>query len=400
MIKQDMLTAIRLDKSIKSFNKLWNMLSESKDRIEKSRSRVVAKWRLFPPEIIYALGASPYDLLLHEGLTKTAKGNIRTAGYAIEAGLSADSCVWNLTATGEVLSKSPENTVNIFLAAVGLCDISSKSWQLMAKNTGKPLYSMEIPIFSTRSERRATTFIQEELITLFERLGRCLGAQYSDSKLQNEIKRGNDVRSLLLELTALQSHNPPPVSALEYFLTHVTVSDYLQDPVPLAESLAEIKEDVKKRCKEDKAPPEVVDNPVRVYYVGMAPQDLKFWNLIENAGGALVGCDTYLSLFYELISQNGSPIRNLARWLWMMPHHMPGIDRAKTLTKYIKQQNPDAIIIGNVIGCRNLSSSDRIMKETLKEELGVPVTSIEFGSSDEDISLLEPHVKAFIEMCK
>jgi benzoyl-CoA reductase/2-hydroxyglutaryl-CoA dehydratase subunit BcrC/BadD/HgdB len=131
----------------------------------------------------------------------------------------------------------------------------------------------------------------------------------------------------------------------------------------------------------------------------MAPQDLRFWNIIEDSGGAIVGCDTYLPLFYSPIPENGSLLKEFAGWIWKMPHHMPSLDRAKSLIPYIKQQKPDAVIIGNVIGCRNLSSSDRIIKETFREELGIPVTSIEFGSS-EDVTLLEPHIKAFVEMCK
>jgi benzoyl-CoA reductase/2-hydroxyglutaryl-CoA dehydratase subunit BcrC/BadD/HgdB len=132
----------------------------------------------------------------------------------------------------------------------------------------------------------------------------------------------------------------------------------------------------------------------------MVPQDLRLWNLIDSSGGSLVGCDTYLPLFSQLILENGKILTEFARWMWMMPHHMPSIDRAKALIQIIRQQSPDAIIIRNVIGCRNLSSFDTIVKEILREELGIPITSIEFGSSDEDVTLLEPQIKAFVEMCK
>jgi len=400
MTEQAELTRIRFDKSLKSFTNLWNMFIESTNRVEENRSKIIAKWRLFPPEIIYALGVSPYDLLLHEGLARTSTKDLKVTGYAIEAGLSADSCPWNLTSTGRILAKKSSAPVSMFLAGAGLCDVSLKSWQIMSKQTGKPLYSMEIPMFNSRSEKRAIPYIQGELTSLFTRLGRRLGHQYSESRLRNEIKRGNKVRKILLDITSLLSQNSTPLNALEYFLVHATAGDYLQDPDYLATTLNEIKQEVEAGASEGKHPLGLVDDPVRVYYIGMAPQDLRFWNMIEDSGGVLVGCDTYLPLFHALIPENGSVLGNFARWIWMMPHHMLGLDRAKMLTKYIKQQRPDAIIIGNVIGCRNLSSSDRIMRETLKEELGVPITSIEFGSSDEDVALLEPHIKSFIEMCR
>jgi len=399
MREQVTMTGIRLDKSLKSFNRLWSMFIESANRAKNNKSRVIAKWRLFPPEIIYALGASPYDLLLHEGLARTSTRDLKVTGYAIEAGLSADSCPWNLTSAGRILAKKSSAPVSMFLAGAGLCDISLKSWQIMSKQTGKPLYSMEIPMFDSRSEKRAISFIQEELTSLFTRLGRRLGHQYSENRLRNEVKKGNRVRKLLLDITTLLSHKSPPLNALEYFLAHATAGDYLQDPDSLVTTLNEVKEEAEARASEGKRPPGLVDDPVRVYYIGMAPQDLRFWNMIEDSGGMLVGCDTYLPLFHDLIPENGSIRGNFARWIWMMSHHMRGVDRAKTLTRYIKSQEPDAIIIGNVIGCRNLSPSDRIMKETFREELGIPITSVEFGSI-EDVALLEPHIKAFIEMCR
>jgi benzoyl-CoA reductase/2-hydroxyglutaryl-CoA dehydratase subunit BcrC/BadD/HgdB len=391
---------LRLDRSLASLNRLIDAFTESRDRIRSHHGKVIAKWRLFPPEIIYALAATPYDLLLHEGLTRNLTGNLRGGSYAIEAGLSADSCPWNLTSAGMILSERDSTPVDVFLAGAGLCDVSSKSWQIMARQTGKPIYPVETPIFESNSQKRALSFIQGELSLLFARLGRRLGQQYSESRLREEVKKGNRVRRLLQSVTSLLSQSIPPLNALEYFLIHATAGDYLQDPDSLVALISDVKDETEKRINENKHPPGLVDDPVRIYYVGMAPQDLQFWNMIEDSGGALVGCDTYLPLFYELIPENDPVLEALAEWIWMMPHHMLGKDRANALIKYIKQQKPDAVIIGNVTGCRSLSSSDRIMKETLKEELRIPITSVEFGASEDDVALLEPHIKAFIEICR
>ncbi len=132
----------------------------------------------------------------------------------------------------------------------------------------------------------------------------------------------------------------------------------------------------------------------------MAPQQLRFWNLVEDCGGVIVGCDTYLSLFYELIPEHSDIQKEVAKWIWNMPHNIPSIERSKILTSYIKKQNPDAVIIGNLVGCRNLSQSDKLVKDTIREELDIPVTSLEIGASDEDITLLEPHLRSLIDMCK
>jgi hypothetical protein len=118
MAEQSHLRGVQFDMSLKSFSKLWNMFIETKNRIGKNH-KVVAKWRNSPPEIIYTLGGTPYDLLLHEDLVTNTTKHVKSIGYAIEAGLSADSCPWNLTATAGILPRKNSAPINMFLAAQG-----------------------------------------------------------------------------------------------------------------------------------------------------------------------------------------------------------------------------------------------------------------------------------------
>jgi benzoyl-CoA reductase/2-hydroxyglutaryl-CoA dehydratase subunit BcrC/BadD/HgdB len=391
---------IRFDDSFESFSRLWNLILDSKNRIGATQSRVIAKWRLFPPEIISSMGAIPYDLLLHESLVTLNDDEVNTSKYAIEAGLSADCCPLNLSAASKILSRENDSDIDMFLATVGFCDISSKSWQAMSKRIGKPFYSIEIPQFSFESEDNAISFIQEELSSMFNRLKRRRGYEFSETKLIEEIKKGNFIRNLLIDITQCLSAQSVPVGALEYFLIQTSAGDYLQDPDSTGSILNRIKTEIEYKHKKGESAPGIQDGAPRIYFVGMAPQQLSFWNLIENCGGVSVGCDTYLSLFYDLIPEHSNIQKEVAKWIWRMPHNIPTIERSKILTSCIKKQNPDAVIIGNLVGCRNLSQSDKLVKETIREELGIPVTSLEFGASDEDITLLEPHIRSLVDMCK
>jgi benzoyl-CoA reductase/2-hydroxyglutaryl-CoA dehydratase subunit BcrC/BadD/HgdB len=390
---------IRFDDSFENFSRLWNSILDTQNRIGTTRSRVIAKWRLFPPEIIYSMGGIPYDLLLHEGLVTTKDDEVKTTKYAIEAGLSADCCPLNLAAVSKILSKENDSDIDLFLSIAGFCDISAKSWRTMSKRIRKPFYSIEIPQFSFESENDSVEFIQQELSSMFNRLRR-RGYEFSEERLLEEIRKGNFIRNLLIDITQYLSARSIPVAALEYFLIQTSTGDYLQDPDSTGYILQKIKTEIEYRHKKGESAPGIQDDAPRIYFVGMAPQQLRFWNLIEDCGGSSVGCDTYLSSFYKTIPENSNIIKELAKWIWHMPHNIPSIERSKILTSYIKKQNPDAVIIGNLVGCRNLSQSDRLVKDTIREELSIPVTSLELGASDEDIALLEPHVRSLIDMCK
>ena len=155
MAKQ-IASKIYLDGKLENFKKIWKLFIESSDRIKIGQKNVIAKWKLIPPEIIYALEAVPYDLLLHEGLTRNVERNRETHRYAIEAGLSADFCPWNLSATNKILSEKKSTSVTSFLGASGVCDASLKSLEIMSEQTRKPLHTIEIPTYNIQSEKFRT----------------------------------------------------------------------------------------------------------------------------------------------------------------------------------------------------------------------------------------------------
>ncbi|WP_455368692.1 2-hydroxyacyl-CoA dehydratase family protein [[Eubacterium] cellulosolvens] len=385
---------------LENFNKIWKLFIESSDRIKSSKKKVIAKWKLIPPEIIYALETVPYDLLLHEGSTRNVKRNKETHRYAIEAGLSADFCPLNLSATNKMLSEKKMPSAMSFLGTSGVCDASLKSLEIISEKTRKPLHAIEIPTYNIQSQKNAILFLEEELRHLFEVFSESKEYDYFEESILFEVKIGNRIRKIIQEITYLLSHKHPPISALEYFIMHAATGDYLQNPNQLLEILTEIKDEVQERIKDKHIINTNINNESRVYYIGEVPQNLRFWNLIEECGGVLVGCDTYLPLFYETIPETNSILKDLSKWIWENPYNMPIQNRAESLSNYIKRQNPDCVMIGNSAGCRKLASSERTIKEIIKEKLRIPVTSVEFSSSNDDISLLEPHIKAFIEISK
>jgi benzoyl-CoA reductase/2-hydroxyglutaryl-CoA dehydratase subunit BcrC/BadD/HgdB len=132
--------------------------------------------------------------------------------------------------------------------------------------------------------------------------------------------------------------------------------------------------------------------------MGEETQELRVWNAIEDYGGVLVGLDTRLSLYYDLVREDGSPIENLARWIWKMPYNLPTVERIEATIPYIKTQNPDAIIVSSVVGSRNLPGAERLVKDLIRDELGVPVLFIETALPLENIEKVEYQIRAFIEI--
>lgn len=387
---------------MKAFDGLISLFLGSAERVKKSGKKVVAKGPLSPVDPIYAAGALAYDPYTHETIVHAAMSeNLSITNDAVNAGLSSDFNPWNLMMVGAVVSKKNEVPIDAYSTACGCGDDQiKKSWQIMAEATGSPSYFWEIPKFDAESEEWAIDFMVKELNQLFKWLTYQTGTKVTDKTIRDAIRRGNRLRQDLLEITELLQFSPVPISALEYYITQVLVGDYVQDPEALHEQYQVLLGELKKRVSQSPAPGLKSQKPLRLYFMGEETQEFQLFNIIEDYGGALVGCDTRRSLYYEPVKEDGPVIENLARWIWKMPCNLPTAERIRATIPHIKKQKTDAIILSNIVGSRNIPGAERLVRDIIRDELGIPLLSIETTLPLKNIERVKSQIRAFIERTK
>lgn len=395
------VSKLRFDTELKAFDGLMSLFLSSAERVKQSGKKVVAKGPLSPVDPIYAAGALAYDPYTHETIVHAVMNeNLNLTNEAVNAGLSSDFHPWNLIMLGAVVSKKNEVPIDAYSTACGCWDDQiKKSWQIMAEATDSPSYFWEIPRFDAKSEEWAIDFLVKELEQLFKWLTSQTGQRVTDKTLRDAIRRGNLLRQDFLEITRLLQSSTVPIPALEYYLAQVLIGDYAQDPEELHNQYLALLDELKERVKQSIAAPGLKPkNPLRIYFMGEETQEFQLLNIIEDYGGALVGCDTRLSLYYEPVKEDGSIVENIARWIWKMPYNLPTAERIKATIPYIKKQKPDAIIISSVVGSRNLPGAERLVRDIIRDELDIPVLSIETTLPLENIEKVDYQIRAFIEM--
>ncbi len=395
------LDRLRFDKELKSFDSLMSLFLTAADRAKASGKKVVAKGPLSPVEPIYAADALAYDAYTYETVINSVMNeDFNLNGEALDAGLNSDFNPWNLIMLGSIFSGKNRVPIDIYSTTCGCWDDQiKKCWQIMAEFTSSPVHFWEIPKFETEAGRWALVFLKEELKQLFNFLSSQTGKKVTNDSLSSAIKRGNLLRQDLLDLTRLLRCSTVPISALEFYISQLFIGDYAQNPEGLHDNYRKLIEELEERVKRGVSAPGIISNkPTRIYLMGEETQEFQLLNIIEQYGGALVGCDSRLSLYYELIKEDDSPIDALAEWLWNMPHNMSTTERIKTTLPYIKQQKPDAIIINNVVGSRNIPGAEKLVRDIIRDELRIPVLSLETSMPREDIEKIDYQVRAFIEM--
>jgi benzoyl-CoA reductase/2-hydroxyglutaryl-CoA dehydratase subunit BcrC/BadD/HgdB len=189
-----------------------------------------------------------------------------------------------------------------------------------------------------------------------------------------------------------------PIAGLEYYLLQMLSGDYAQDPEELHKLLLELLHELRVRADRNQSIAGISASPLRVYLMGEETQELSLFNAIENYGGVTVGCDFRFPLYYSLIDEDSEPLSALARWIWHMPNNLPTIKRVKDEMDSIRKQKPDAVIISSVVGSRRLPGAERLVRDLVKEELGIPVLSIETSLPHENTEKVDYQIRAFLEM--
>ena len=395
------LKRLRFDNELKTFDGIMSLYLSAAKRARESGKKVIAKGPLAPVEPIYAAGAVAYDPFTQETIAHAVmEENNNLGSYAIDAGLGSDFNPWNLVMLGAISHGQNKVAIDALSTTCGCWDEQiKKSWQIMAEATTLPLYFWEVPRFDSQSEEWAIKYLVDELKQLFNWLASITGRKTSTRDIRESIQLGNQLRQDLLELTGFLQLPVVPIRALEYYMAQALIGDYAQDPAILHESYRALIQELHDRVKRSGSSNEPVpDSRLRVYFMGEETQEFKVWNTIEDCGGLLVGCDTRLSLYYEPIAEEGSILENLARWIWKMPCNMPTAARIRATIPHIKKQNANAVIINSVVGSRYLPEAERLVRDLIKDELGVPVLSIESTLPAEDTEKIEYQIQAFMEM--
>jgi len=391
------LRRLRLDGGLTGFNQVLSLLLSSRERVSASGKKVVAKWAFLPVEPIFAAGALPYDPHIGEGLRHVIfEEDTSSINYAVESGLPPDFCPWNLSMVGSLTKGENVVPIDLFVVACGCwCDSMSKSWHLASQKLGRPFHYFDVPRFDADIEERAVDYLVAELRSLFRWLEDNLGKEVSDAALKEGIRSTNRLRQTMADLTDLLQADGVAVPALEYYLLQMTMSDCLEAPDALNQALQVLLQESKDRLRAGTSASRR-EHPLRVYYSGVETQELSLFNMIEDSGGALVGCDTYLPLFRGLVSEIGSPVEALAEWIWRTPYNFPTPERIRAIIPHLKKQKAECVIINNATGCRYFTETSRLAKDLIREELGLPVLTVETSLPGENVELTESRIKAFI----
>jgi len=262
-----------------------------------------------------------------------------------------------------------------------------------------PSYIVDYPSNHAWGEWRVE-YLNEELHSLAERLGKITGREVTDADLTAEIKLENKARALSRECEKIWwSGKVPPTNSADGGTAHLGLMGAFDFKVG-NQVLEETRDELQTRVRNGVKGYGLGDDPARLFVCGSCVMPNP--NFVDKKGGVLVGSDDAWSSICMDVKESGDPYKNLAEAYASLPYERSTEERAMWTVEQVKASRSDGVVFMYNWGCNYQSAVAGMITDIIKEETGLPAITIEVGELTrmESLEQSQNRIESFIEMLK
>ncbi|NTW48151.1 MAG: 2-hydroxyacyl-CoA dehydratase [Chlorobiales bacterium] len=381
---------------LKTLDKIKTALESRPAELEELRKngKKIVGWLAYniSEELIYALGLVPVRL---------GQGG---DGRLVEVGarhISTKNCVFVRQALGQFAEKTDPYIKQLDLVVVdATCIQIYRLEELINFYFGYKTLVLGVPRNFATSEGRE--YFRKEVEHFTKELEEFAGARLEPSKLDEAIKIYQGIRDAIKTLYKYQSQHDAPLSWREVF--SVVHAGYYLDRQKYLELLQELVREVEENLPKQSERRAI---EARIFLSGslIAPGDTKLIDIIEQAGGKIVGDDLWsgLNFFIDLEVKEPTTDSVADAYLDRVPHaslpylDLPSDRRLANLKNQIQQFGADGVIYHTLRYCDAFTFKAGETKNVLGN---VPFMEIHTEYSGSDFEAIRTRVEAFVEMIK
>ena len=277
------------------------------------------------------------------------------------------------------------------------CDGKKKAYEFFA--TQKDMYVVDIP--NVHNERTLEDW-KAEVKKLAAKLEQECGVALTPERLAHAIHEVNEKRLALRRLAATRAADPAPISGLDSLLT--VQAAFMDDTPRLTGAINAMAEECEARVAADEGVTPA--GTKRILYTGtpMAVPNWKLYNIIEKAGGIVVGeeCCTGSRYYKDLVEEDGTTVdemldRIAERYFKIScAVFTPNDQRMEDIVTMARDLHADGIIDCSLQFC-TLYEMEAFNVEKAADEAGIPFMHITTDYAGEDAGQLQTRIEAFLE---
>lgn len=270
------------------------------------------------------------------------------------------------------------------------CDCTNREFDIWLECVNLDfLFFLNAPL--KRNEISLKFFI-DDIKELILQLEESFKIKITTEKIQLAIKKMNQIRELLKEISELRVDMKLKGSEFHALVKEVQQSDKDKMTEKLKLKLTEIKE----------RKPFSDENLKKILLTGSVIDDTEFIKFLENVGYQIISDDLCIGskYFWNKVNENGDPIKALAEYHLNKPIYstkFPSFERFETLKNLAQTYNVDGVINIAQKFCEPVLYGHPYFNKKFKE-LGIPYLFVEMEYNRESYKQLATRFEAFSEI--
>jgi len=370
-------------------------------------------WRslLVPREIFDAMDvATVYGDLLGGNVCVLGDSS-KYCQIAEESGLSRDICAVHRCSIGLAIDDEKETGVydltfappDLVVGSSFLCVSYSRSCLHIARKFNAPHHHFDIPI-NTWGDEIPDHAIQYYVAELKRVIGFLEehGYRFDLERLKEEVAFTKTLNTLLDEIDTYKRAVPAPMQAYDSVVAATVPLTCGRDKKRTLELYEKLRDELKDRVSRGEGV--IGDEKLRLMWVGNPPLvDFELLHYPQKHGAvtakSLLELTTGFTVSPDLIDPE-HPFESIARAHISSPGNPTHHNMMKWVIKTAKDYKIDGVILNVKRSCGQLPGSLRIIRDEIREQLGLPTTLFNLEGSDDreyDPKDARANVDAFIE---
>jgi len=343
-----------------------------------------------PSELIIAMDIVPATLCAFSNATIEAAETI----------LPANLCPLIKSSFGFIITDTcPFYGISDAVIGETTCDGKKKMFELIMDR--KPTHIMDLPQLPDEEEAIVNWTAMIRKLQKF--LEATFNAQATDEQIEAVIKDTNCKNIIMRKIFGFAAMQPPVLNWREiYDLTYISCGSNRKEIEPiLNHALKKLEE--RKRAGHACGP----DNAPRIMVTGcpVGGDAEKIFNIIEEAGGAIVAldsCSGFKPYMTDIEEDSPDPVRALAERYLKLPCSCmtPNTRRLAEMTRIIERFKPDAVVDVVLQACHSYNIESHKVGEHVRKNHGLPFLKIVTDFSQSDVGQIRTRVEALLESCR
>ena len=270
------------------------------------------------------------------------------------------------------------------------CDNGVGSYQLF-EYLGVPLVVADMPYLHND---RGYTYFANELRRVVEEVGGIIGQEPDYSKFKKAVEYSSRAHEFLIEINEMRKLKPCPVESMSNPL--ITAANAFMSGSPqFANFFKETYEIIKKRVKNHESRNGIENYRVMFPYMSIF-YDIGFYEWLDREIGVSLIVDIFNYFWFNPIQDNldlDTIFLELAKTRMEAPMVRQSESFVEVMiddyVKMAKEFDVDCAILTEHIGCKQLAAASQIIREELRENLGIPMLSIDLDVGDKRFTSIE-----------